>query len=116
MIAAFLSFVLLAFAGGGQSAAAPVERLADGIRVPTADGFLSLHVKSDAIVRVTFARTAEFRADDMVVIGPAPAAAVRWSWSSTPQAASLTTSRLRVTVSRADGAVTFADASGRAIL
>jgi alpha-D-xyloside xylohydrolase len=64
---------------------------------------------------VTFAKTAGFRADDMVVVGPTDAAPVQWSTSSTPQAVTLTTPRLRVTVSRQDGAVTFADESGRPI-
>jgi len=95
---------------------ADVERLSDGIRLRTADGVVSLHVKTDAIVRVTFAKEAAFRADDMVVVGPKEAPPVTWSTSSTAQAATLTLPRLRVTVSRTDGAVTFADASGRTIL
>ena len=106
---------LILAAGLAQAATPPVQRLDDGIRVQTRDGVLSLHVKGEAIIRVTFAKGAEFRADDMVVVGPSSAAAP-WSWSSTPQAATLTTAKLRVTVSRGDGAVIFADASGRAIL
>jgi alpha-D-xyloside xylohydrolase len=93
-----------------------VERLPDGIRLRTSGGVLALHVRTDTIVRVTFSKEAEFRADDMVVVGPANAPQPTWSTSSTPQTVTLTTARLRVTVSRADGAVTFADASGRTIL
>ena len=100
-----------------QRPAAPdVERLADGIRMRTAGGVLSLHVRTDSIVRVTFATSADFRADDMVVIGPQNATPPRWSTSANAQTVTLTTDTLRVTVSRADGAVTFADASGRQIL
>ena len=90
-----------------------VEQLPDGIRVRT-NGLL-LHVRTDSIVRVTFATKTPFRADDMVVIGPKDAAP-KWSTSSTARTVTLTTPRLRVTVSRADGAVAFADASGRQIL
>ena len=93
-----------------------VERLADGIRLQTADGYVSIHVRADTIARITFAKTAEFRADDMVVVGPKDAAGVRWTTASTPQSVTLTTPKLRITVARADGAVTFADASGRTTL
>ncbi len=92
------------------------ERLPDGIRLQTSGGVLSLHVKSDAIVRVTFAKTAEFRGDDMVVVGPKNAAAPTWTTASTATTVTLTTARLRVTVARSDGAVTFADAAGHAVL
>jgi alpha-D-xyloside xylohydrolase len=115
----FRSVACLVFLAAGLTqapAATDVERLADGIRLRTTAGVLSLHVRTDAIVRVTFSKEPEFRADDMVVVGPADATSVKWSLSSTAQAVTLTTSRLRVTVSRGDGAVTFADASGRTIL
>src|SRR4029453_8802629 len=46
------------------------ERLSDGIRLETADGFLTLQVRTDRIVRVTFAKERTFRADSMVVVGP----------------------------------------------
>jgi alpha-D-xyloside xylohydrolase len=93
-----------------------LERLADGIRLRTADGYVSIHVRADAIARVTFAKTADFRTDDMVVVGPKDASDVRWTTASTPQTVMLTTPKLRITVARADGAVTFADASGHTIL
>jgi alpha-D-xyloside xylohydrolase len=93
-----------------------VERLEDGIRLHTANGVLSLHVKTDAIVRVTFARGPDFHGDDMVVIGPTRAPAPRWSIASTPTTVTLSTPRLRVTVTRGDGTVTFADTTGRMIL
>jgi alpha-D-xyloside xylohydrolase len=112
-----LRFLILLAAVLAQRPGSPdIERLPDGIRLQTANGVLSLHVKTDAIVRVTFARTAEFRADDMVVVGPMNAPPPQWSTSSTAQTVTLTTPRVKVTVSRADGAVTFADASGRTIL
>lgn len=112
----FASLILLAAGLMRQSAPPPVERFPDGIRVRTPDGVVSLHVKSAAIVRVTFSKEPDFRADDMVVIGPADGKAPPFAWSAKPKEATLTTSRLRVTVSRTDGAVTFADASGHLIL
>jgi len=101
-----------------QAASPPtgVERLADGIRLQTANGYISVHVRADSIVRVTFAKTADFRADDMVVIGPKDAPGVRWTTSSTPQTVTLTTPQLKISVDRTDGAVAFAESSGRMIL
>jgi alpha-D-xyloside xylohydrolase len=112
-----IAALILLAAGLTQSrAATDVERLKNGIRLRTATGILSLHVVSDNIVRITFAATADFRADDMVVVGPKDTTAPKWFTSSTPAAVTVSTPRLRVTVSRVDGAVTFADASGRTIL
>ena len=111
------------------------ERLADGVLVPVRDGFVALHVKADNIVRVTYSKTREFRGDTMVVVGPGAtgaelalnpfrreargvAAPPSSPFTLTTAAASVTvrTPRLEVRVSRADGAVTFADAAGRTIL
>ncbi|HEY2433258.1 MAG TPA: TIM-barrel domain-containing protein [Vicinamibacterales bacterium] len=104
-------------AGFSQGAARTdgVERVADGIRLRTAAGVVTLHVETEAIVRVTFAKRPDFRADDMVVVGPKGAAPV-WKTASSASTVTLTTARLRVTIARADGAVAFADASGHPIL
>src|SRR5690349_23026326 len=83
-------------------AATNPERLADGIRLTTAGGVLTLQVKSDTIVRVTFAKTTSFRADDMVVIGP-PGPAPAWSTSTSGTAVTLKTAKLQVRVSLNDG-------------
>ena len=110
------SLILLAAGLLQPSAPPPVERLPDGIRVRTAEGVVSLRLKSDSTIRVTFSKEPDFRADDMVVIGPADGRTPPFAWSAKPKEATLTTARLRVSVSRADGAVTFADASGHVIL
>ena len=47
------------------------EKVPDGVRVQTADGFLSLRAISDSIVRVTFSPTREFQGDPMAVLAPA---------------------------------------------
>jgi alpha-D-xyloside xylohydrolase len=117
------------------AAAVDVERLPDGLRLRVADGVLALHVKTDAIVRVTFSKAADFRADDMVVVGPGetgagaalnpfrteparetPAAVPPFTIASASSTVTLSTARLRVSVDRRDGAVAFADAQGRTIL
>ena len=115
---AAFAFVVLAAAAalGPQPALRSPERLRDGIRLETPDGFLTVQVKTDSIVRVTFARDRAFRGDDMVVIGPQPGAIPRWTLSSNPREVVVSTTRLAATIDRSDGRVTFADSSGRIVL
>jgi alpha-D-xyloside xylohydrolase len=131
---AALGFALGAHALG-QTPAGSVERLADGFRVPVTGGVLRLQVKNASIVRVTFAKTADFKGDPLVVVGPGDngtsaalnpfkpggatkilAADVKWDVASTSTRVTLTTDLLSVRVNLPDGAVTFADKSGRTIL
>jgi alpha-D-xyloside xylohydrolase len=110
------------------------ERLSDGIRLETADGFLTLQVRTDRIVRVTFAKERTFRANP-VVVAPAetPAGAAlnpfsgavhaggpvpipRWTLRSDARTITMATARLRAIVNRSDGAVSFADSTGKIIL
>jgi alpha-D-xyloside xylohydrolase len=124
-----LCFSAIAVLGAGQNTARRipesknVELLSDGVRVTVGPAFLTLKPQSDTIVRVLYSRDREPRVDDMVVVGPknslgagqAPPAP-KWDVKSTATAVTLSTAKLRVTVSLADGAVTFADAAGRPIL
>ena len=103
--------------------AAPVERLRDGIRVEVGRAFLTLQPRSDTIVRVVFSRERDPRVDDMVVVGPRNSLGARsdlpapkWDVKTTATSAILSTAKLRVTVSLAEGTVSFADAAGRPIL
>jgi alpha-D-xyloside xylohydrolase len=118
-----------------QGNPASVERLADGILLPVAGGFLRVRIEADSIVRVLFSTDRTPRVNEMVVVGTddgarlaalnpfgssrPPAAAPRtpkWSLETTATTAVLATATLRVSVSLADGAVTYADAAGREIL
>jgi len=116
------------------SANRALERLPDGIRLETAGGFLTLQVRTDSIVRVTFARERTFRANQMVVApdGTPEAAALnpfssaaqarrpvptpRWSLTSDARTITVATARLRAIVNRSDGAVSFADSTGTIVL
>jgi alpha-D-xyloside xylohydrolase len=96
--------------------AARAEKLPDGVRVQTKDGFLSLRAISDSIVRVTFSPTREFTGDPMTVLAAAASApASTTTVEEGAGRAALSTAKLRVTVGP-DSAVTFADRNGRTIL
>jgi alpha-D-xyloside xylohydrolase len=123
-----MQIATLAWAGPSpMRTAAPIEKLPRGIRLAVAGGVLTLQPKSDTIVRVVFSRARDPRVDDMVVVGPGnslganppspkASAGPNWDVKTTTTTAVLSTAKLRVTVTLADGAVSFADASGRAIL
>jgi alpha-D-xyloside xylohydrolase len=114
---------LAAIVPSPRPAAPPVERLPDGIRIPVAGAFLTVRARTDTIVRVVFSKDRNPRADDLVVVGPLNSLGARaapptpkWDLKTTDTAAILSTAKLRVTVTLADGTVSFADAAGHAIL
>ncbi len=93
-----------------------VERTSDGMLLTVNGGFLRLQVKGDSIVRVLFSKVRDPRVDDLVIVKPPRPASPTWTLRTGSTAATLTTAVLRVAVNLADGAVTFADRSGREIL
>src|SRR5262245_63111191 len=83
----------------GSAAQPAPEQLPDGIRLQINNGFLTLQIKTDSIVRVTFAPTRTFRADQMVVVGPTQAQTPRWTLSTDALTFTLATARLRASSS-----------------
>src|SRR6266508_1758493 len=111
-----LLMVLAIVALCGASTAAGVQRLSDGILVPVNEGFLRLQVRSDSIVRVLFSKVREPRVDELMIVKPQRTTPPKWTLQTSPANATLTTSKLRVTVNLADGTIAFADSAGRPIL
>jgi len=75
-------------------------------------GTLKLQVCTDSIVRVRYSATSTFSSlpDHVVTKSDWPPA--KWAMQSTADDVTLTTSRLAVTVTRKDGAITYRDLSG----
>jgi alpha-D-xyloside xylohydrolase len=110
--------LVVGFAAFATAPAPPVEKLSDGVLLQAGGEFVRVQIRSDDIVRVLHSRDRAPRVDDLVVLPPGRASSERPKWSLAQDASSaiITTRRLKVSVNLADGAVTFADASGRAIL
>ncbi|MGH9493473.1 MAG: glycoside hydrolase family 31 protein [Candidatus Sulfotelmatobacter sp.] len=89
-----------------------VQQEADGLRFTMGTGTLKLQVCSDSVVHVLYSPTASFpkQVDYVVIKDSWPAA--KWSMQSTDDAVVLNTSLLKITVTRKDGAINYAEASG----
>jgi alpha-D-xyloside xylohydrolase len=93
-----------------------VQQEADGMLFSMEKGSLKVQVCSESIIHVLYSPTATFpkRADLVVVKDTWPGA--KWTVQSTDDAVSLATSLLKITVGRHDGAITYTDTSGTALL
>ncbi len=93
-----------------------VQQQADGVLFSMGTGTLKLQVCSDSVIRVLYSATASFpkRPDYVVIKESWPA--TKFDLQSTDDAVTLTTSQLKITVTRKDGAISYADANGNALV
>jgi alpha-D-xyloside xylohydrolase len=107
------------FAGGALGQWNPlhpvnrVDRQADGVVLVMQKGTLRLTICSDSIVRVTYSADGNFPDAPSYVVTKKSWPAVPWTMESTDGAVQVSTSRMKVMVSKKDGAILFADASGK---
>jgi alpha-D-xyloside xylohydrolase len=93
-----------------------VQQQADGVLFSMGTGTLKVQVCSDSVIHVIYSPTASFaKPTDLVVIKEHWPAA-QWTMQSTNDAVTLTTSLLKVSVTRKDGAVAYAEVSGDTLL
>jgi alpha-D-xyloside xylohydrolase len=103
----------LSFPSGAFSAApAAMERHPDGMTLHQVTGDLRLQVVSESVVRVAFSPSPRFFSRSSIDRVPLPASTASFTLNETSAAITLTTEKLRVTVDRQIGAVSFADSAG----
>lgn len=115
----FLSSLLIAcFATGALAQWTPmnpvrnVQQQTDGVVFSMATGTLKMQVCSDSVIRVLYSPTASFpKRNDLVVLKQDWPAA-KWSMQSTDDAVTLSTSLLKLTVTKKDGAIAYVEANG----
>jgi alpha-D-xyloside xylohydrolase len=90
-----------------------VQQQSDGVLFTLKTGALKLQVCSDAMVRVLYSPASSFpqRQDHVVIKKSWPA--VQWTMQAGDDAVTVTTSQLKVVVTRKDGGIVFNDASGK---
>jgi alpha-D-xyloside xylohydrolase len=93
-----------------------IQQETDGVLFTMGTGSLKVQVCSDSVIRVLYSPTATFpkRADFVVTKESWPAA--RWTMQSTDDAVTLTTSLLKIAVTRKDGAIAYAEVNGGALV
>jgi alpha-D-xyloside xylohydrolase len=89
-----------------------VQQQADGILFTMGSGTLKVQVCSDSVIHVLYSPTATLpkRTDFVVTKETWPAA--QWTMQSTGDAVTLATSLLKITVTRKDGAISYAEIHG----
>src|SRR6266568_2767192 len=84
-----------------------VEKQSDGVVLLLQHGALLLQVCSEAIIRVTLSPTGKFPATTDYVVVKQSWAAVPWKVEETDRDVTLTTAKLRVVVTRRNGAIDY---------
>jgi alpha-D-xyloside xylohydrolase len=89
-----------------------VQQQAGGVLFSMATGSLKVQVCSDSMIHILYSPTASFpkRADFVVIKEGWPAA--QWTMQSGDDSVTLTTSLLKVTVTKKDGAITYSEVHG----
>lgn len=92
------------------------QQESDGVLLTQATGTLKIQVCSDSIIHVLYSPTGTFpkRTDPVVIKEAWPAA--KWTMQSNDDSVTLTTSLLKVTVTRNNGALTYSDLNGNSLL
>jgi alpha-D-xyloside xylohydrolase len=93
-----------------------MEQQPDGMTLRLAAGELRIQVISAAVVRVAFARSPDFFSRSSIDRAALPPGTTPFTVSESPAGFTLATTKLRVTVDRETGAVSFADSAGHPLL
>ena len=87
-----------------------VKQQTDGAIFSMATGTLKIQVCSDSIIRVLYSPTSSFPTRTDYVVTKENWAAPKWSLQASDDSVTLTTSLLKLTVTRKDGAIAYAEA------
>jgi len=119
-LAALLLFALVSPATAQWTPMNPVvavQQQPDGAVFTMKSGALRLQVCTDSIIHILYSPTSSFppsRPDPVIVKSSWPAA--RFTMQSNDEEVSLTTARLKIMVTRKDGAITYRDPEGNQLL
>jgi alpha-D-xyloside xylohydrolase len=115
----FICLFCASAAHGQWTAMNPVRKVQqepDGVVFTLGTGTLKVQVCSDSVIHVLYSPTATFpKREDLVVIKESWPAA-QWSMQSADDAVTLTTSLLKITVTRKDSAITYAELNGGSLV
>ena len=113
-----LSFALAAFATGVRAQWIPlnpvtgVRERPDGVELSMQTGLMRIEVKTDSIIHVIYSPAATIPKQTEYVVNKTDWPTPQWKLEQAGPAIALTTPRLKVTVTRADGLIAYAAADG----
>src|ERR1051326_9036532 len=93
-----------------------VQQEANGLVLSMATGTLKVQVCSESVIHVLYSPTAVFPKQGDYVVIKETWPATKWTMQSTDDAVTLSTSLLKVTITRKDGAISYTDAKGEALV
>src|ERR1700688_3220124 len=91
-----------------------VQKQADGVLFSMGTGTLKVQVCSDSVIHVLYSQTASFAKRPDFVVTKQNWPATQWSMQATDDAIILTTSLLKISVTKKDGAIAYAEVRGGA--
>ena len=93
-----------------------VHRQADGVVFAQKTGFLKLQVCGDSIIHVVYAPDSSFQEHPNFVVTKTAWSTPTWTMQETPEEITITTARLKVSVERIDGAITYRESNGQQLV
>ena len=93
-----------------------VQKQADGVLFTQKTGVLKLQVCTDSIIHVVYAPTAGFEKHANFVIIKTSWDTPQWTMEETPEEVTITTARLKVGVTRIDGAITYRELTANTLV
>ena len=120
ILAVLLSFLIVAPVRAQWAPLNPIvgiQQQPDGVIFTMKSGLLKLQVSTDSIVHVVYSATASFppaRPDPVIIKTSWPGA--KWTMQTSDDEITLSTTRLKVNVTRKDGAITYRELDGNQLL
>jgi alpha-D-xyloside xylohydrolase len=93
-----------------------VQTESEGVLFSMGMGTLKVQACSDSIIHVLYSPTATFPKQSDVVVGNENWPAAKWTMQSSDDAVTISTSLLKLTVTRKDGAISYAELNGNSLL
>jgi alpha-D-xyloside xylohydrolase len=93
-----------------------VQRESDGVQFAMGTGTLKLQVCADTIIHVLYSPTASFPNTKDYVVTKSDWPGAKWTMQSAGDNVTISTSRLKLVVSKIDGSITYQDADGKQIV
>jgi alpha-D-xyloside xylohydrolase len=93
-----------------------LQRQADGVVLTQKEGFLKIQVCTDSIIHVVYSPTASFQQHPNYVVIKTAWDAAPWTMEEASDTISISTARLKVSVARNDGSITYREPNGAPVM